>query len=284
MLQTQEARLRHIASERFQGSEEDDDRDGDNKDTPTEHLSGVYDQRDVQDRGADNIKWYNPYTDLGDDSGNKRRTRKRGICFHHTAVSGGFGVHGSRVTYWKNQEVTTQPSVPQPNGESVTTSWLVLPEDLNEDDDRWARAMALADRYRGYVPAQYNNGVPYHAISSNGGLLYLNLPFEWVTWHGSGANNYYLGFAWDGRSTNESFDHDSMLANIKRVIETAREDGHFEDQLEFTGHCCWGNKPSDPGKEFVQFLVDIAEECNATIRMDFKQKSSYRSFNEILGQ
>jgi len=291
-LQEEAMHLRSMARAKLEYLQEQWDKE-DGESAPVDHdwLYAVYDQRAVTDRGADNVKWYNPFTDENDSSGSTRNTYKRGICFHHTAVAGGFGTHGSRRDYWEKQidSGLWTPKVPQPNGKMVQTEWIDQPrgaawEELSaaERDQAWVRAMALGDRYRGYKPQQYNTGVPYHVVSGANSVLYLNLPFRWVTWHGNGANNWYLGFAWDANSNDDNLHEEDMEADVRRVIEIGRGEGHFADGLEFTMHCAFTNKPTDAGRKFAEFLVDLADKVGATIRMDYKAKDSYSSFNDVL--
>jgi len=237
------------------------------------------DYRMVQDRGADNIKWYNPITTIGDRTGSTRLTKKRGMCVHHTAVKGGFGTHGSRRSYWADQPMTGQPLVLQPNGESVTAKWVVWDDEAFKDVVHWAEAMALADRYRGYVPGEYNTGVPYHAVRASAGFLVLNLPFEWVTWHGDGANTDFLGFAWDGDSRYEKPEAEDLYEDLKYVLELARSEDHPIEEL--TGHCAWTRKPDDPGKPVVEVMAQLASEEGLKIEWDFKV-SGGRSLREVL--
>lgn len=259
------------------------DRETPRQPPPPEALYAAYNQRMVQDRGAENIKWRNIYAANG-------LTQKRGICFHHSAVKGGYGTRNDRVEYWTERPLSFTPSVPQPNGVSVVSAWPVRPVDgLGEGDeahDRWVQAMAIADRYRGHVSAEFNRGVSYHAIVHPNRVLYYNLPLSWVSFHGDGANEGFVGFAWDGNSNPsegepDTFDPVQMRANIEHVIETGRGEGHFGGGLEFTMHSCWTNKPHDPGRVFAQFLVDIAPELGATIDMDFKVGNG-QSFNDTL--
>jgi hypothetical protein len=283
--------LRSMAQQVLAAIQENDDKDdGDSEDVSADNLFAVYDQRNIDDRGADAIKWYNPFTSTGDTSGNSRNTKKRGICFHHTAVKGGFGVHASRRDAWLANGIDWTPTVTMANGVKRETVWPVEANgaawDAASDEERlqvWARAMALADRYRGYKPGQYNTGVPYHVVRSANLVLVLNLPFDWVTWHGNGSNNWFLGFGWDAHSEYDTFDPANMLADITKTVEIGRAEGHFAEGLEFTGHCAWTNKPTDPGKEFVEFLVDeAAPKLGATIDLDFKSSNSAKSFREVL--
>jgi len=292
MLYEEGNQLRAMAAQKLQALQENwDKEDGESEDVSHDFLYAVYDQRNIDDRGEDAIKWYNPFTDIGDTTGSTRRTKKRGICFHHTAVKGGFGTHEARRDDWRSLgAIDWSPIVTMANRVDRETAWPVEAEgkvwDVMNDPDRfdaWVRAMALADRYRGYKPGQYNTGVPYHVVSGANSVLYLNLPFDWVTWHGNGSNTHYLGFGWDAHSGHDSFNPDDMLRDIIHVAELGRSEGHFADGLEFTGHCAWTNKPTDPGKEFVEFLCDVAAPAvGATIDLDFKAKSSYKSFREVL--
>jgi len=290
--------LRHIARQKIQILKENADKDsGASEDVSNDFLYAVYDQRMLLERGPDNIKWYNPFTDLGDITGRTRLTIKKKIMAHHSAVHGGFGVHKWRVKDWTKQgnlwlqgdpEKLWHPSVVQFDGSEVEAQWLVRPQPkfLGDTDEeqiaRWARAMALADRYRGYKPADYNNGVPYHVVSAANSILYYNLPWTWVTWHGNGGNNDCLGLAWDANSTKDTFRWDDMEADLKRVAEDGRAEGHFVDGLELTMHCCYTNKPHDAGKEYAEFLMDIAPRLDATVDLDFKARPEYTSFREVL--
>jgi len=242
----------------------------------------VYDQRAVHDRGS--IKWYDPFTDLGDRKGSTRRTRKRGICVHHTAVRGGFGTHASRKQAWLGyatevyEKVRQHPLVVQPNGDSVRTSWLIWDPTTFVDFGHWAECMALADRYRGYVPGKYNTGVPYHVVRTAADFMVLNLPFEWVTWHGDGSNTDFLGFAWDGDSRHDTFQAEDLYEDLKYVLDLARDEGHPIEEL--TGHCAWTRKPADPGKATVEVMAQLASEEGLTILWDFKVEGG-RSLGEV---
>lgn len=290
--------LRQIARQKIQILKENADKEsGISEDVSNDFLYAVYDQRMVVERGPDNVKWYNPFTDLGDVTGRTRLTIKEEIMAHHSAVNEGFGVHESRVKAWTRQgELWLRdepgklwhPTVVQFDGTEVQAQWLVEPQSqyLGDSDDekiaRWARAMALADRYRGYKPSEYNNGVPYHAISAANSILYYNLPFTWVTWHGNGGNNRCLGLAWDANSRKNTFAWDDMEADLRRLAADARAEGHFPHGLRLTMHCCYTNKPYDAGKEYAEFLCDIAPRIDATVDLDFKARPEYTSFREAL--
>jgi hypothetical protein len=246
----------------------------------------VFDMRQVQDRGASAIKWYNPNTHLGDTTGRTRRTLKRGICFHHTAVTKGFGTHRDRVAAWKKVGARAAISMEQPNKMKAPAEWKVIPASAEERkawEERWPQAMALADRYRGFPPGRaFNDGVPYHLVFAQNGTLYLNLPFDWVTWHGDNSNTHYLGFAWDARSSRDKLDRAAMLEAIACGMEQARQEGHFAEGCEWTMHCAYTNKPSDAGRDFAQMLVEQAPKFRATLRLDFKASKECMSLREVL--
>lgn len=248
------------------------------EDVSDDFLFAVFDQRHFQDRAK--RKWYSPNTRLGDRTGTSRRTKKRGVCVHHTAVKGGFGADKNLIRqYRQHQEPWYDPEV-----------WLIKPQDPNYGAiveptlEEWAHAMALAHRYRGDPPRRYNYGVPYHAISGPNSVLYLNLPFEWCTWHGNGSNTDFLGYAWDASSSSESPTPDDHMADLRFTIELARQEGHPIEEL--TCHCAYTRKPKDPGKEFIErVMVPLAEELNLTIDWDFKvNKKGARSMGEIVGR
>lgn len=226
-------------------------------------LFAVYDQRHLLT--SRKVKWYSPNTSLGDRTGSSRRTLKKGICVHHTAVTGGFGV-GSRTI---NDLLDGDLSAPD-------AKWLHAPEHPLTPAEQ-ARAHGLALRYR---------AVPYHAISAPNSVLYLNLPFEMVTWHGDGANNDYLGFAWDGNSLTDKIP--SIAADVKadliRTYEIAREEGH--PIAELTTHSTRTRKPSDPGAEFIELVVEpAAKECKLTIAWDYVAKvPGARSMAQTVGR
>jgi len=245
----------------------------------TRGLVAVYDQTRVTERGAENIKWYNPNAPLGTRTGRSRRTLKRGICFHHTAIRGGFGTRRARVDAWMKAGGDVSPRVPVPGGGSQPGEWLTLPI---QDVGVRARALAVADRYRGFVSDSGNRGVPYHAVYHPGlRLLVRNLPTDWVTWHGDGSNNDFAGWAWDAHSGSEEPPAELEDA-IGNTIEEDRRLGHYASGVEFTVHAAWTNKPRDPGRAFVQRLIELAPMFGATIRMDFKATPRALSIREIL--
>jgi hypothetical protein len=219
------------------------------------------------------VKWYSPNAKLGTRTGSARRTLKRGICVHHTAVTGGFGADKALVQqYLKRGEPDFDPS-----------RWLVPPKGKCSIED-WSRAEALAHRFRGDPPRRYNEGVPYHAISGANSVLYLNLPFEWVTWHGNGANTDFLGYAWDANSAKEKPKADDLIADLRYLVELARSEGHPIEEL--TSHCAWTNKRIDPGREFISTVIaPAAEELGLRIDWAFKANAKGAiSLGEVAGR
>ena len=246
--------------------------EGEADDVASDFLYCVYDQRHLVQRPK--RKWYVPDTKIGDFTGSTRLTKKRGICFHHTAVHRGFGADRALVQHY--QKLASQaPEVPM-------EAFMKSSRELTPAE--YARAIALAHRYRGDPAREYNYGVPYHAILAANSVLYLNLPFDWVTWHGDGANNWYLGVAWDARSTHESPAAEDLIADVVSLYELGREEGHFERECEFTIHAAWTRKPTDPGAEFIEtVMVPAAKELGATIQLDFKVSTTgSRSIAQVL--
>jgi hypothetical protein len=224
-------------------------------------LRAVFDQRDRQDRPK--RKWYHG-----------RATKKKGICVHHTAVSGGFGAHRSEIRRFGkfSPESLAREAV-------KLKDFSGRPLDANEIDDV-INALALASRYRGQPAGKYNSGVPYHAISGPNSVLYLNLPFDWVTWHGNGANAEFLGYAWDANSTKDALDAEELVQDFRHLVAVARDEGHPIEWL--TGHCAWANKPNDPGRSFIErVMVPVAKELDLKIDWEFKSGSQARSLGEI---
>lgn len=245
---------------------------GDAEDVSADFLHCVFDQRHITNRPK--RKWYNPNTELGDRHGSSRRTLKRGLCFHHTAVTGGFGADRSMIKRYTEQL----------NANGVDMDALFLKHNRTLTVEEAARALALAARYRGEPPRKYNMGVPYHAIMAANSVLYLNLPFEWVTWHGNGANTDFLGVGWDARSSVDKVKPiaDDLIADAETIIKLARDAGHPIE--EFTTHSVWTRKPSDPDAEFIALVMEpAAKEYGCRIDYNFKADvKGARSIRETL--
>lgn len=227
----------------------------------TDDFPAVLDQRKImQGRSR---KWYLLAAEER-RTGGRRRTKKQGVCCHHSAVHRGFGVHSATVA-----EVTAGV-VPLPK----FVEW-----PLDKPDKAVVnRAVALAARYRGVR----GEGVPYHAITSANSVLTLNLDFELVTWHGDGANNDYLGWAWDGHSGRESPPVDSLRADLRRLIAQARCEGH--PCTKITAHSVWSRKPTDPGREFVEeVILPVAAEMGCTVDLD-EHHGTGRPLREVLAR
>ena len=240
-----------------------------------DRLLAVLDQRHLIEGRP--VKWYNPNTRHGDMTGATRLTYKTGVCVHHTAVKGGFGADRNLVRRY--QAIPDRPVFEATPGVAGPI-WSDVRRNLTPDE--WARAMALAHRYRGDPQRQYNNGVPYHVISGGNSVLYLNLPFDWVTWHGNGSNTNFLGYAWDGNSRVETPDVEDQRVDLKHTIDLAREEGHPIGEI--TVHAAWTNKKDDPGKVYVQEVIEpVADATGCIIQWDFKSnKKGSRSMREIV--
>lgn len=219
------------------------------EDVSDDRVLALFDQRSVTRRVK--RKWYLPETTVGDKTGASRLTKKRGLCFHHTAVRGGFGPRHNDVRTLMAQALDR-------------TVFTIQPPSLAHE--QWARAVALAKRYRGSGAS--DTGVPYHVVFGPNDVTYLNLPFDWVTWHGSGSNNDFLGVAWDANSREQTPDPAVLRPKVEQVVQIAREEGH--EIVEFTCHSAWTRKPDDPGKAFIEeVLVPCADDLGIAIRWDF---------------
>lgn len=261
--------LQTMARQKMAALHEGQDKEtGESVDVSGDFLYAVIDLRQEIHARAE-IKWKNPGPPYVSNTRNAELTLKRGICFHHTAVAGGFGVHSSRMALYEDTP--------------LDAGWYTAPNKAITREE-YQHAMALGHRYWGDKPGEYNSGVPYHSVSGANSVLYLNLPFDWYTYHGNTANRNFLGFAWDAKSGADTFERDDMLADITQVYEIGRREGHFADGCELTGHCCYTNKPTDPGAEFVDFLAtDVVKRIpGATIDLDFKASPQYLSMREVL--
>jgi len=214
-----------------------------------DYLRAVLDQRMMMDR--DKRKWYLLAQEFS-RRGGRRKTKKRGICFHHSAVIGGFGTHRH-----------TREGIE--NGTVAIPKLLEWPDSV--DEATATRAFALAARYRGVAA----DGIPYHAISCANSVLVLNLPFNLVSWHGHGSNNDFIGHCWDANSAHESLKAEDLIWDVEYLVDLGRTEGHFIDDLEFTTHSAYSNKPRDPGAEFIRYVMQVAaHRTGARIDLDAK--------------
>lgn len=263
-LEEAQARMLHQIDHwrQLQGDEEP----GDAIDTPLDVEFDRYDYRNV--RGRNKRKWYHPNTPVGDRRGYSRRTKKKGACFHVTQPggAGGFGIAGHRVRHYQK----------------LLASGKFDPGEILKDGIGWdPRALALGDRYAG----QYGNqsGVSYQGISSALSVLFYNLPFEWVTWHGNGSNTDFAGFAFDFDTRYDKigegpYDGDIMIAHALNFIDDLRDEGHPAEEL--TIHGAWVAK-ADPGPVILnEILIPVAEERGMFIDWDFKTNGG-TSINEM---
>jgi len=257
---------------------------GDADDCANDFLYAVIDLRD--DTKNRKRKWYWPNTSIGDAKGYSRLTKKTGLGFHNTAVFNGFGAWGSikRANIKRaetNGWVETESGLMVPDGDAWS-AWKVKPNE-RITVEQWARALALGRRYEGDPPQAYNYGVPYHVLMGPNSVLYLNLPFDWVTWHGNSLNNNFLGVGWDANSTKQKISDGlakDLIYDGERIIDFARSEGH--DIQYFDCHSSRTNKPNDPGAEFIrEVMMPLAEKTGCEILMD-KKVGGGRSIREIL--
>jgi len=262
--------LRHYADRALQIAEENRAKEaGESETISADKLFAVIDLRQVPASKRGEVKWYNPNTTFGDTTGSTRLTYKRGVCFHHAAVKGGFGTHRSRRKLYEET----------PLGEG----WLVQPT-KPITREQYQHFMALKHRWIGDPPGQYNNGVAYQVISTLPGVLYFNLPFEWVTWASHGANTGYLSMCFDAHSRYDEYDEHTMFEHVQYTVNEGLKYGHFRQGLEFTIHAAWTNKPC-PGRVPTEILVDhIAPKLGADIRWDFKAHDKAQSIREVLAK
>jgi hypothetical protein len=262
----------HTTETVLNGHEANDDEDT----AVGDDIICVYDMRKLLTRPK--RKWYAP---------GRRTTKKKGICVHHTAVKDGFGVH--RPTRYAFAQGISGVRAGVMSSWNETLTKLVEDKALfrnafNEDnsDDALARMHALGSRYRGRkLGGAYGAGQPYHAITGANGVLYLNLPFAWVTWHGNGANSEFIGYAWDGNSTKESAPVDTVIDSIVMLAKIMKSEGHRCDEL--TVHSAWTNKPHDPGAEFIEdIIIPAAEKIGAVVHTEFSSGKG-RPISGILG-
>ncbi len=215
---------------------------------PEDSLPAVLDQRMMMapSQGRGERKWYLKSKSIS-RTGGQRKTKKTGLCFHHTAVEGGFGIHKSTLRLAQNGTLALPQLTKWPNG---------------IHGDKADRAMALAARIRGVR----GTGQSYHVFRCQSGVLVLNLSFDLVSWHGNGANNDHIGWAWDALSSQELPPAD-MIAEIVYTVKLARKEGHPIDR--FVTHSMYSNKPRDPGRQFVEeIMIPAARLTGCTIDFD----------------
>jgi hypothetical protein len=71
-----------------------------------------------------------------------------------------------------------------------------------------------------------------------------------------------------------------LAADLYQVVKIARAEGHPVESL--TCHCAWANKPSDPGKAFIeQVMVPVSEQLDLEIDWDFKSKPKAKTMGEV---
>lgn len=226
----------------------------------TSDLYAVLDYRAVGNRNK--RKWYTTNTKIGDRTGYSRLTKKKGVCAHvvQGGGPGGFGISKARIRHWDKAEIKGPPGL---SAAGATSEML-----------------ALGDRYA----AQYGNqsGVSYHGIASlTPAALFLNLSFDWVSWHGDGANTDFAGFAFDFDTRYDTLDERTRAIYIGMMcefIDHMRDEGHPAEVL--TIHGAWANK-ADPGPVICRdVLVPVAAGMGMEIDYDF-QTNGGTSFREM---
>ena len=189
------------------------------------------DLRHILERGKK--KWNGP----------SRNRKKKGVCIHHTAIHPEMGAPRSVPDDWPGRITTTSARL-------IT--------------DRMVRLC-----YR--IAGQGNySGQSYHGWSARGALV-LNLPFDWRTWHGDGANDDYAGYAIDYHSGKGRLENPAEeRAKLSAFIEALRGEDHDVDEL--TVHGAWAHKPIDPGAEVIREVMEpVAKDWGLTILYDFKR-------------
>jgi len=229
-------------------------------------LMAVFDNRGVPDSQRKR-KW----TVRG---GRIKETRKIGFLFHHTRVakvvkgelvSAGFGASAQLVRQYE-ERIAAGDRSPMVEGMQGFGN-----EHPDITPEQWSRAHALAHRYKDQS---------YHALTAKNSVLYVNQRFERRTWHGDGANDNYLGHAYDSDLRYDTFDPDEVFLDIATLKDIGDDEGHPLTQLSC--HCCWTNKPHDPGKLYVEFLLDrVAPALRLQYDLDFKTNGG-RSLREVL--
>jgi len=255
---------------------------GEAEDVANDFLYAVIDQRGIKRLHR---KWYNPNTTLGDRTGASRLTKKTGIGFHNTAVAGGFGAWKSIVA--KHKKIALENHWVDNNGimlpdGNMWSGWSVKPNKPLTVDE-WARALGVGARYRGEPDADYNHGVSYQILEGANSVTYLNLPFDWVTWHGHALNTDYIGWAWDANSTKEKISEGlgkDLIYSVERTVDLARSEGH--PIKFFNVHATTAPKPADPGVEFIrEVLIPAAARTGCELVMD-KASGGGRTLRDIL--
>lgn len=263
----------------FATHEQPDPSDVDPEDDVAEASSlMVIDQSHMMKR---DVKWYGLSSGDDDTVGSTRSTRKRGVCYHHTAVRRGFGV----------KEPVLKLLTPKVlNGDY---SGIVMPGSLLHVSGPKAITPIVAAycaRFRGDMPAslrardpdtglEIKYGESYHWVfSEKHKLLLHNLPDRLVSWHGNGANNWYLGFAWDGDSRYDIPNPYDIMEALGVVYDTDPE------MDTITTHSQWTNKPHDPDAwHIANVILPFARKRNLKVDLDFATNGG-QSMNLILGR
>lgn len=216
-------------------------------------LYAEYDQR--ESLSGRPKKWYTT-----------RRSKKKGICAHHSGVHRGFGVSKrslSKLSLMHRDQDRALGYVTKCRG-------FINHGNHELDHEALLRMIGLAERYQ---------DTAYQAISGPNSVLYWNLPFDYVTWASNGANTDYLAWCWDGHSKKHSTG-DTLFSPVEqadihrdlcRVVDKARDEGHEIETL--TMHSVYTNKPSDASARFLhEILVPVAEAKDLKFDLDYKDQ------------
>ena len=189
------------------------------------------DLRHILDRGKE--KWNGP----------SRNRKKKGVCIHHTGIHPEMGAPRSVPDDWPGR-------IAMKSGHLVT--------------DRMIRLC-----YRIAGQGDYS-GQSYHGWSARGALI-LNLPFDFRTWHGDGANDDYAGYAIDYHSGKGKLENPAEeRAKLRAFIAEMRDEEH--PVTELTVHGAWAHKTIDPGAEVIREVMEpVANHMGLTILYDFKR-------------
>jgi len=248
---------------------------------PLRPKISIFDQRQIPLKERGKRRWYYlskafaKYDGIGapppnDYRGSYRGRKAWGVCWHHTAVSGGFGARRNDVKRFLKRGVDKK-------------YWLAIDIAL-EDPKTWARVMAIFKRYR---------GLPYHVLITHALVQCLNLPFDLVSWASNGANNRFMAVGWDANSYHDKLVDGSqevlvLREHVRSIVSRARSEGH--PIREFTTHAPYTNKPLDIGAQFIMYvLVPVALEFgDIYFRWDYRyikrgsKKARTRSMRRVV--
>jgi len=244
------AEARHFA-DRFREARGEED-----EDIPKLADASEYSRIDLRViRGRGKRKWRTPRGSIDQQPRRATLTKKKGICVHHSGIF--TGMRGPR-------RLDEDWSIIDMRGKEVS------PE-----------LTSLAYRIAGQGPRY--QGQSYHGWSSRLGALFFNLPFDWVTYHGDGSNEDYLGYCIDYHSGKEKlWDIEVERAKLEDFIRLATNEGHMTEGL-MTIHGAWSRKEIDPGREVIEeVMIPVAAKMGLGLNLDFKASPRFVSAREML--